>query len=166
LRSSRIPACAIMIAGTLTTDAVDFMVSVQFRMSQRQDMAITFIESTSWNALFAPKRMEGILDAEGFRTVPARLRFEVRSYRTAIQGLARDARFYRLLRKSLKPVWLPTEGIVLNDYLAAALLGVGTGDLLTVEVLEGSRPVHFSAGDRTGRFLWSKETGPACERSR
>lgn len=134
-------ACAIMIAGTFTTDAVDFMVDVQFRLSQRQDMIVTFTEPTSLNALFALKRMEGIQDGEGFRTVPARLRYGHRQYRTSIQGVADGGRLYRLLTRSLKPVRLPGEGIVLTDYLAA-LLSVRPGDPLTVEVLEGSRPVR------------------------
>ncbi len=134
-------ACAIMIAGTFTTDAVDFMVDVQFRLSQRQDMAVTFTEPTSFNALFALKRTRGVLDAEGFRAVPARLRFEHRSYRTSIQGVHRDGRLHRLLTRSLSPVDLPAEGVVLTDYLAR-LLGIAPGDKLTVEILEGSRPVR------------------------
>lgn len=134
-------ACAIMIAGTFTKDAVDFMVDVQFRLCQRQDMAVTFTDPTSWNALFALKRSRGILDAEGFRSVPARLRFQHRSYRTSIQGVERDGRLYRLLTRSLKPISLPPEGVVLTDYLAA-FLGIRPGDRLTVEILEGSRPVR------------------------
>jgi putative ABC transport system permease protein len=134
-------ACAIMIAGTFTTDAVDFMVDVQFRLSQRQDMVVTFTEPTSLNALFALKRMPGIHDGEGFRTVPARLRYGHRQYRTSIQGVADGGHLYRLLTRSLRPVRLPAEGIVLTDYLAA-FLGIRPGDLLTVEVLEGSRPVR------------------------
>lgn len=133
-------ACAIMIAGTFTADAVDFMVDVQFRLSQKQDMIVTFTEPTSLNSLFALKGTRGILDAEGFRSVPARLRFEHRSYRTAIQGVDRNGRLHRLLDRSLKTVSLPDEGVVLTDYLAD-YLGIRPGDLLTVETLEGSRAV-------------------------
>jgi putative ABC transport system permease protein len=42
----------------------------------------------------------------------------------------------------LKPVSLPRSGIVLNEYLAEEILGIRPGELLTVEVLEGSQPVR------------------------
>lgn len=134
-------ACAIMIAGMFTTDAVDFMVDVQFRLSQRQDMSVTFTDPTSLSALFALKRTRGVLDAEGFRAVPARLRFEHRSYRTSIQGVGRNGRLHRLLTRNFKPVHLPSEGVALTDYLAA-FLGIRPGEKLTVEILEGNRPVR------------------------
>ncbi len=41
----------------------------------------------------------------------------------------------------LNPVSLPPSGIVLTDYLGD-LLGVKPGDMLTLEILEGSRPVR------------------------
>jgi putative ABC transport system permease protein len=41
----------------------------------------------------------------------------------------------------LLPVELPRSGIVLTDYLGK-ILGVKQGDMLTVEVLEGARPVR------------------------
>jgi putative ABC transport system permease protein len=134
-------ACAIMIAGTFFTDAVDFMVDVQFRLSQKEDMTITFIDPTSTKALFGLKRMKGIFHAEPFRTVPVRLRFQHRSYRTSIQGIIPEGHLHFLLNTDLKPVSPPPNGIVLTDYLGN-LLGIKPGNLLTVEVLEGSRPVR------------------------
>jgi putative ABC transport system permease protein len=47
--------------------------------------------------------------------------------------------FHRLLDEELKPFDPPKAGIVLTDYLGK-MLGIGAGDTLTVEVLEGSRP--------------------------
>jgi ABC-type antimicrobial peptide transport system permease subunit len=43
--------------------------------------------------------------------------------------------------RSLNPVDLPTDGIVLTTKLAE-ILGVSPGDHLTVEVLEGARPIR------------------------
>jgi putative ABC transport system permease protein len=70
--------------------------------------------------------------------VPVRLRFGHRSYRTALDGVEPDGRLMRLLDTALDPIELPSEGIVLNDYLAK-LLQVRPGDRLVVEVLEGQR---------------------------
>jgi putative ABC transport system permease protein len=134
-------ACAIMMAGTFFTDAVDFMVDVQFKLSQREDMTITFVEPTSAKALFGLKRMRGVQHAEPFRTVPARLRFQHRNYRTSIQGMTPEGHLHFLLNTDLKPMSPPPDGIMLTDYLGN-MLGVKPGDLLTVEVLEGNKPVR------------------------
>ena len=45
-----------------------------------------------------------------------------------------------MLDASLRRVEIPPEGVVLTDYLAE-LLGIRPGEVLTVEVLEGNRPV-------------------------
>ena len=134
-------ACAIMMAGTFFNDAVDFMVAVQFKLSQREDMTVTFTEPTSAKALFELKRMRGIQHAEPFRTVPARLRFQHRSYRTSIQGVRPESHLHVLLNTNLRPISPPPNGVVLTDYLGD-LLAVKPGDRLTIEVLEGSRPVR------------------------
>ena len=134
-------ACAIMIAGGFFQDTVNYMVDIQFRVSHREDMTVTFIEPTSRRALYELQGLKGVERAEPFRSVAVQLRAGHRTYRTAIRGVARDSKFYRLVDERLRPVPLPEAGIVLTDYLGG-LLGVGPGDQITVEVLEGSRPVH------------------------
>ncbi len=134
-------SCAIMITGGFFKDAVDFLVDVQFKLSQREDMTVTFIEPTSRKVVYEIKGLRGVEHAEVFRSVPVRLRFEHRSYRTSVQGLEPDNRLHFLLNTKLEPINLPPSGIVLTDYLSG-ILGVRPGDMLTVEVLEGSRPVR------------------------
>ncbi len=134
-------ASAILIAGTFSKDAVDFMVDVQFRQTQKEDMTVTFSEPTSRRALYELKGLSGVEHVEVFRTVPARLRFGHRMYQTAIRGVEPGGRLHHILDTSLRPVHLPPEGIVLTDYLGT-ILGVKPGDMLTVEVLEGERPVR------------------------
>ncbi len=134
-------SCASMIAATFFQGAVDFMVNTQFKRSQKEDMTVTFVEPTSRRAAYELKGLKGVEHVEVFRSVPARLRFEQRSYRTSIQGIEPDNRLHFLLDTGLKPIDLPPEGIVLADYLGA-ILGVKPGDMLTVEVLEGSKPLR------------------------
>jgi putative ABC transport system permease protein len=134
-------ACAIMMLGSFQEDAVDFMVDVQFGLSQREDLLVTFVEPTSHRALYEMESLDGVEYGEPFRAVPARLRFEHRNYLTAIQGVEPNGRLKRLLDTQLKTVRLPSAGIVLTDYLGE-ILGVGPGDMLTAEILEGSRPVR------------------------
>jgi putative ABC transport system permease protein len=78
--------------------------------------------------------------AEGFRTVAAKLQFAHRSYRTAVHGVEPEGSLMRLLDTELQPIRLPPEGVVLTDYLAE-ILRIQPGDMLTIEVLEGNRPM-------------------------
>jgi putative ABC transport system permease protein len=134
-------ACATMISSGFFKDSVDYMVNVQFVLSQKEDMAVGFVEPTSYRALYELKEMEGVHHAETFRTVPVKFKFGRSSYKTVINGIEPDSRLHPLLDTNLKPVALPQEGIVLNDYLGK-ILGVKAGDMLTVEALEGSKEIR------------------------
>ncbi|MFH2120429.1 MAG: FtsX-like permease family protein [Pseudomonadota bacterium] len=134
-------ACATMISSGFFKDAVAFMVNVQFVRSQKEDMKVAFTDPTSRRALYDLKALPGVRHAETFRTVPARFKFGNRSYKTAINGIEPESRLHLLLDTDLNAISLPPSGIVLNDYLGK-FLGVRAGDLLTVEVLEGSKPVR------------------------
>jgi putative ABC transport system permease protein len=131
-------ACGIMMIGGFQSGSIDHMVGVQFGLSQRADLTATFTEPTSGHALYSLRSLPGVERAEGFRSVPVRLRFGHRSYRTSLEGVEPDGRLLRLLDTALAPIELPPAGVVLNDYLAG-LLGVRPGDRLVVEVLEGER---------------------------
>ncbi|UCD35772.1 MAG: ABC transporter permease, partial [Nitrospiraceae bacterium] len=133
-------ACAIMMVGSFQGDAIDYMVDVQFGLAQREDITVTFTEPTSRRALFDLRGIEGIRHGEVFRSVPARLRFMHRSYRTAVMGLEPGGDLQRLISTELKPIDIPPAGIVLTDHLGK-MLGVSIGDVLTIEALEGRRPV-------------------------
>ena len=134
-------ACSTMITSGFFKDTVAFMVNVQFVRSQKEDMKVAFTEPTSRRALYELKELPGVQHAETYRTVPARLRFGNRSYKTVINGLEPDSSLHVLLDTDLRTVPLPPAGVVLNDYLGQ-FLGVKAGDLLTVEVLEGAKPVR------------------------
>lgn len=133
-------ACAIMVAGRFSKDAVDFMIEIQFRLSHREDMTVMFVEPTSRKALYELRRLEGVEHAEAYRSVPARLRFGHRSYRTSVEGFEQGSVLRRVLDTRFSAITLPPSGIVLTDYLAT-ILDIQPGDMLTVEVLEGERPV-------------------------
>jgi putative ABC transport system permease protein len=134
-------SCAIMIASTFFRDAVDFMIDVQFRLSQKEDMTVSFVGPTSRKAVYELKSITGIEHAEVFRSVPARLKFGHISYLTSIYGIEPDNSLRFILDMNLEPIRLPTDGIVLTDYLGH-ILDIRPGDMLTVEVLEGDRPVR------------------------
>ena len=135
-------AMAMLIVGTFSLDAMNVLMDVQFNVAQRQDVMITFAEPASAGAFHEIQHLPGVIAAEPLRSVAARLRFGHRSRQVEIVGLASQAGLYRVLDvASVKPVTLPPEGLVVS-WTLANVLGVGPGDTLTIEVLEGRRPIR------------------------
>ena len=132
-------ACGIMMVSGFQEGAINYMVEVQYGMSQREDMIAIYTEPTSKRSLYSLQSLQGVEHVEGFRVVPAMLKFEHRFYRTAVHGIEPDGSLMRLFDTGLNIIELPEDGIILTDYLAE-LLQIKTGDLLTLEVLEGQRP--------------------------
>jgi putative ABC transport system permease protein len=134
-------AVGILVVGRFFFDAINYLMEVQFEFVHRDDVTVTFTNPLSANARFALRRLPGVLLAEPFRAVPVRLRFNHRSRRLQLTGLYPEAELQRLIDRNLKTLPLPPEGLLLTHKLAE-LLGVSLGDHMTIEVLEGSRPVR------------------------
>ncbi|MDX1734874.1 MAG: FtsX-like permease family protein [Halioglobus sp.] len=132
-------ACGTMMVGGFQEGAIDRMVEVQFGMSQREDLMAIYTEPASQRSLYSLQSLQGVEHAEGIRSVPAQLRFQHRTYRTTVEGIQPGGELTRLLTTDLELIDLPPHGVVLTDYLAE-LLHIRVGDMLTIEVLEGSRP--------------------------
>jgi putative ABC transport system permease protein len=130
---------AILMVGRFSEGSVSFMMKAQFGLAEREDLTVSFFEPASRRALHELRSLPGVEYGEVYRSVPVRLRFEHRQYRTSITGVEPGGDLYRLLDTELQPIRLPPAGIVLTDYLGQ-ILNVRPGDLLTVEVLEGRRP--------------------------
>jgi putative ABC transport system permease protein len=136
-------ACAvgILVVGRFGLDAMNYMMRVQFQVVQRDDVMLVFTDPESHDVRHELARLPGVLSVEPFRAVPARLRFEHRSKRVDLTGLMPQAQLRRLVDAQLRPVQLPASGVVLSRKLGE-LLGVTPGQSLTVEVLEGARPLR------------------------
>ncbi len=134
-------SCGILMITNFQRDAVDFMVEVQYGKSQREDLTVLFTEATPRRALYSLTSLPGVESAEGFRAVPALLRHGHFSYRTSVDGIETGGDLQRVLDADFRRVTIPKQGVVLTDYLASDILHIEPGQTLTVEVLEGRRPV-------------------------
>ncbi len=134
-------ALGTLIASSFFLDTIDFMLDVQFNRAEREDVALALIEPQSLRALDDIRHMPGVMRAEPYRAVPVKLRLENRTRRLAVLGMRPGGDLHRALDRRQHPVSLPPDGILLSDMLAR-LLGARPGDVLTVEVLEGRRPVR------------------------
>jgi putative ABC transport system permease protein len=134
-------AVAVLILGNFMVDALDYAMESQFSVAQRQDVSVAFVETASARALADVAHLPGVLSCEPYRSLPARLRSGHRWRRLGVMGLRPDGRLYRVVDIDRRWVPLPPGGIVLSAKLAE-VLAVGIGDAVTVEVLEGRRPVR------------------------
>jgi len=134
-------AGGMILTGLFQRDTVGYMINIQFGMKQREDLALTFTDPTAYRARFDLLGLPEVRHVEVFRAVPVRLRHAHHSYRTNIRGIESGGDMARLLDADLRPAALPSEGILLTDFLAG-MLDVRVGDRVIIEVLEGNRPVR------------------------
>ncbi len=131
---------AVLILGSFSLDALDYLIDIQFRKAQRQDLTVGFVEPATSEVVHEIARLDGVTNSETIRGVAARVRFEHRSRRIGITGIEPNPNLFRLLDEQEMPVRVPESGVMLNSKLAE-LLGVEKGDELIVEILEGKRPI-------------------------
>jgi putative ABC transport system permease protein len=131
---------AMLILGTFFLDSIGVLMDVQFFVIQRQDITVTFVLPASSRALHEIRRLPGVIDAEPMRAVPARLRAAQRSRIVSLQGLVANAELNRVVDVAGGPMRLPPDGLILSLKLAE-VLGARVGDNVTVEVLDGRRPI-------------------------
>ncbi len=129
---------AILVIGLFMFDGVRFMIDLQFREIQREDLTVSFEESLPARVRFDLTRLDGVTRVETYRIEPARLRAGHREREVGLQGMAPEGLLRRIVsaRGGTHPV--PAEGIVLSGLLARQL-DVEVGDRLEVELLEGRR---------------------------
>lgn len=133
-------AIAIVVLGSFSTDIVDFAIDLQFFGAQRFDASLALIEPAASDALSEIRRLPGVMAAESFRSVPVRIRSGHRSRQLALLGLRAGGGLMRLVDTRWRETPVPQNGLVISQTLAE-LLRAEVGDLVTVEVMEGQRPV-------------------------
>ncbi|HSF41915.1 MAG TPA: FtsX-like permease family protein, partial [Thermoanaerobaculia bacterium] len=134
-------AAAIVVLGWYAWDAIELMKNVQFLTVQREDVTVVLREPSSAATRHALGGLPGVLRVEPFRTVAARFRNGHHTYRSALQGLDPGGELRQIVDRDARRHDLPAEGVLLTTRLAERL-AVRPGDRLTVEVLEGARPVR------------------------
>lgn len=132
-------AVAVLIGSMFFLDAMEELIDINFNRAERQDATLSFMEAKEEEALENVKALPGVLAAEPFRTVSARLSFQGAERRESLLGLVRGAELNIVLDQNLKPVRVPKKGLVLSQKLSQ-MLGANVGDVVIARVTEGRRP--------------------------
>ncbi|MDH3231631.1 MAG: FtsX-like permease family protein [Alphaproteobacteria bacterium] len=133
-------SAAILISSMFMMDSIELIIDVQFNRIHRQDVTVSLVEAKPARILRDFEQMPGVMRAEPVRAVAVRIRNGHVSRRTALIGLSAAGDLGRVIDRDLRPVSMPPSGLVLSAKLAD-VLGVGRGDKLRVEAMEGRRPV-------------------------
>ncbi|NJD32163.1 MAG: FtsX-like permease family protein [Gammaproteobacteria bacterium] len=131
---------AVLVTSMQWLDAINHMVDVYFLDAQGQDLSVSFGQARSSEVVRDLARLPGVMSVEPMRSVAAKVRSGWHEEREAIQGLPANQALYRVYDAKGRALALPPEGVVISTMLAK-MLGVDVGDRITVEVLEGRRPV-------------------------
>jgi putative ABC transport system permease protein len=132
---------AVLVAGRFGRDTTDYFMRIQFGLAQREDMTVVFRRAQAQAALRELDHLPGVLEVEGLRAVSVRYRFGARSRDSVLYGHPAQPRLRRVLDQHGHVMKLPKDGIVLTSTLGR-ILGIGVGDRLTIEVLEGQRRTY------------------------
>jgi len=132
---------ALLITSLQWLDAIDHMVRVYFNQAQHQDITVALDEARSTRIVGGFKRLPGVIAVEPLRTLHVRFRNGHLSKRESIFGIRRNARLFPAYDASGRVVPVPEAGLLMSTKLAQ-VLEVKPGDTVTVEVLEGRRPVR------------------------
>lgn len=132
-------AVAILVASLWSFGSISYMIDITFFRTERHDAQVVFGAPEPQRTLYAVRQMPGVLVAEPFRSVTARISHRNLSKKLGLLGHPAGSRLSRVLDADLRPMALPEAGLILSEALADAL-AVRPGDLVTVEVLEGARP--------------------------
>ena len=133
-------AVAVLVGSMFFLDAMETLIDIAFNKAERQDATVSFQEAKESEALENVRALPGVLMAEPFRSVSAKLYFNGAERREGLTGLVQGAQLSRILDQNYEPVAVPKQGLVLSKKLSE-LLGAGVGDVIVAQVTEGRRPV-------------------------
>ena len=133
-------AVALQIAMLFSFDALDRMIRFHARAEAR-DFSVGFARPLPSAAIGEVARWPGVVKAEAWRMLPARLGSGGQGRVVNVTGLTQSAALRTLLDAKLGAVPVPRQGLALPGKLAS-LLGVGVGDSVTLQPLGSQRTLE------------------------
>lgn len=134
-------AIATFIAPFGISGSVEQMINTHFFQAERQDLTVSFAQERPRSSIVDLIAYPGVMQAEGFRAVLAKVRFGVKERRITILGQRPGNTLTRPLDNTGQPLTLPDRGVAMSKTMAE-WLGVRLGDYVTLEFLQGRRLIR------------------------
>ena len=131
-----------MVIGGAQSSAIDAMITTQFSDVQREDLTVSFARPQRRDAPLELLHVPGVQRVEPFRASAATVRVGHRKREVAVMGLERAAALRRAVDAEGRAAVLPEQGVLVTRRLAE-ILHLSRGDSITLEFLEGQRPVRI-----------------------
>jgi putative ABC transport system permease protein len=131
-------ALALLIMSEHFPIAIDRIIDINFGITQRMDVTLTFAEREHERVLREVARLPGVQQVEPLRTAEVILAHGVRREREAVLGIPRAALLNRVVSTELQVIEPGTAGLTLSGGLARKL-GARVGDRLRLEATDGRR---------------------------
>ena len=132
---------SIFIIGRFSWDSFDHLFETSYLRANREDISVIFTTPRPARAVGELEHLSGVRLAEGVRAVPVRFQVGHRWRDSVIIGFEHDGELHQVLHAQEQLIALPSEGVIMTDKLAE-ILGVGVGDEVQAEILEGEWPVR------------------------
>lgn len=131
----------LVVVAFFTLDSVEMMVDITFFRTDRQQATLNFAEEAPPRIVHDVAHLPGVMRAEPYRSVAAKLRNGHLERRLAIIGKPPERELSRILDIDLEPVDLPGNGLLINRRVAE-VLDLRRGDEVEVELLGKRRGIR------------------------
>jgi putative ABC transport system permease protein len=129
----------LLITGLFWNDSMNYLVLAQYSFIQKETGSIELTHSMSSSSVRSVSKIDGILEAEGYRYVPVKVIHQLNEENSVIKGIPDNPKLQGMINIELDEIKLPEGGMYISRILAD-MLKVKEGDTLDIEVLEGSKP--------------------------
>lgn len=135
-------SAALLVTAFSPLDSIEDMIDITFYQTERQDATISFNDEKGLVSVLEVARLPGVLQAEGYRSVPVRLINGHLFRKLSITGKPHTLTLSRILDKNLRPVQVPERGLLISERVAE-VLQLKEGDLAEIKILDGRRGTAF-----------------------
>ncbi|WNK01452.1 FtsX-like permease family protein [Thalassospiraceae bacterium LMO-JJ14] len=132
---------SVLLLALQWDDAINEMIEDYFFRASHQDATISLLEPGPLRVLHDVAALPGVMAVEGQRVVSAKIHAGHISRRHGVIGITEAARLAPIHDVTRGALALPENGVVLSTSMAG-VLGVGKGDWIRLELLEGRRPIR------------------------
>jgi putative ABC transport system permease protein len=133
-------AVAVVVLGSSAADSIDRMRDVRFQAESREDLTVALAKVRAVGTTSDFLALPGVLRAEPFRVVSARLVARRRTHDITLLGLPEGGVLRNAVDVGYHVATIPREGALITTWLAKQF-GLRAGDWLSLETREGRRRI-------------------------
>lgn len=131
-------AVAVLVASRFFDSALDTIIESAFYHANRQDAVVQFTAPQPESVLETIRDLPGVMQVEGQYFAAVTLHAGHRSKELAVTAMRPDDDLARIIDGAGRAITPPAQGLILSTRVADQL-GLGVGDLVSVEFKQGRR---------------------------